>query len=89
MLVLCDLDILDIAASKYNVLELLWGGRDEVGDLSFFSAKRVDFLECDSRLFRIDFVKNTDVSMSLLELEDKGGMISMYLISLFEMRLNL
>jgi hypothetical protein len=48
-----DLDILDITASKDNVLIFLLGGREEGFDFSIFGAKAEDIFEGEGGLFGV------------------------------------
>lgn len=61
-LLFIDLDVLDIAAAKDDILELLRRGRNELCDLSVFSAKREHIFKGNRRLFRIDLVQGSDIS---------------------------
>ena len=86
-----DLDVLDIAASKDNVVESLRRRRYEFVGLAVFCAEGVDIFEGYGRLFGIYFVKGTDIStafVSVVLARVLAVRVGTYLISLLDMRLN-
>ena len=60
------LDVLDIAASKDNIVELLLRSWDEVIGFTSFGPKGENIFEGDGRLFWIDLMESTAISAKVV-----------------------
>jgi hypothetical protein len=61
-LLLCNFDVLHIGSAKDYVVEFLSRSRDRVIESTILGAERVDILQGNGRLLRIDFVKGANIT---------------------------